>query len=160
MDYNKSIEAQYNAALAMLQTSIERCPDDLWNIKGRGNTFWRIAYHALLYTDLYLEERPEDYKSWDGHRPAYTFEGADDPALADAVCSKPELLAYVNFCRRKVAERVPQLDLAAPSGFHWLPFTKFELQLYTIRHIQQHTGELTERLGPEAGVDWVGSQPG
>ncbi|MBL8157893.1 MAG: hypothetical protein JNM70_27415, partial [Anaerolineae bacterium] len=50
MDYNKSIEAQYNAALAMLQTSIERCPDDLWNIKGRGNTFWRIAYHALLYT--------------------------------------------------------------------------------------------------------------
>lgn len=24
--------------------------------------------------------------------------------------------------------------------------TKFELQLYTIRHLQQHTGELMERL--------------
>jgi hypothetical protein len=52
------------------------------------------------------------------------------------------------------------VDLEAASGFFWLPFDKLELQFYTIRHIQQHTGELMERLGTRANVeiDWVGMQ--
>ena len=35
---------------------------------------------------------------------------------------------------------------------------KLELQIYNLRHLQQHTGELMERLGSRAGidVDWVG----
>jgi hypothetical protein len=35
------------------------------------------------------------------------------------------------------------------------------LQFYNIRHVQQHTGELCERLGAkgEVEVDWVGMQP-
>jgi hypothetical protein len=39
---------------------------------------------------------------------------------------------------------------------------KLELQFYTIRHLQQHTGELCERLGTEAGIEigWVGMRPG
>jgi hypothetical protein len=42
-----------------------------------------------------------------------------------------------------------------------LPFTKLELQFYTIRHIQQHTGELMERLGERAKLEfkWVGRKP-
>jgi hypothetical protein len=53
---------------------------------------------------------------------------------------------------------VPQLDLAAESGFYWLPFDKAELQIYNIRHLQQDAGELMERLGSRAGLDveWVG----
>jgi hypothetical protein len=37
-----------------------------------------------------------------------------------------------------------------------------ELQFYTIRHIQQHTGELMERLGSRADleINWVGIKPG
>jgi hypothetical protein len=33
-----------------------------------------------------------------------------------------------------------------------------ELQIYTIRHIMQHTGELLERLSArsDAQIDWVG----
>ena len=44
------------------------------------------------------------------------------------------------------------------NGFDWLPMNKAELQIYTIRHLQQHAGEtLMERLGSRAGidVDWV-----
>jgi hypothetical protein len=50
------------------------------------------------------------------------------------------------------------LDPEAESGFYWLPMNKLELQIYNIRHLQQHTGELMERLGSRAGVevDWVG----
>ena len=70
------------------------------------------------------------------------------------------MLEYLAFCQRQVVERVPQVNLEAASGFDWLPFSKLELQLYTIRHIQQHTGELMERLGTRADVeiDWVGMQ--
>ena len=49
---------------------------------------------------------------------------------------------------QQVVERVTQLDLEAHSGFEWLPFGKLELQIYSIRHLQQHTGELMERLKP------------
>ena len=46
-------------------------------------------------------------------------------------------------------------------GFYWLPFNKLELQFYNIRHIQQHTGELYERLGTRENIelDWVSIQP-
>ena len=41
-------------------------------------------------------------------------------------------------------------------------YTGFELQIYSIRHIMQHVGELAERLGTRTGVeiDWVGSHHG
>jgi len=75
--------------------------------------------------------------------------------------SKEEIFAYHELCGEQVEERVTSLDLEAESGFHWLPFNKLELQLYNIRHIQQHTGELCERLGAkgEIEVDWVGMKP-
>ena len=45
----------------------------------------------------------------------------------------------------------------APSGFSWLRFGKTELQLYNIRHIQHHAGQLTDRLRTAAGIGvrWV-----
>jgi hypothetical protein len=45
-----------------------------------------------------------------------------------------------------------------PSGFYWLPMNKLELQIYNIRHIHAHAGELAERLSQRAGIeiDWVG----
>ena len=58
-------------------------------------------------------------------------------------------------------EQVDSLDLEAESGFYWLPFDKLELQIYNIRHIQQHTGELCERLGARGDIEvgWVGTKP-
>jgi len=59
-----------------------------------------------------------------------------------------------------MVEQVAAMDLQAESGFHWLPFNKLELQVYNIRHLQQHTGELCERLGAhgEIEVAWVAMQ--
>ena len=68
------------------------------------------------------------------------------------------MLDYLAFCRLQVADRVPRLNLEAEWGFSWLPFGKLELACNTIRHLQQHAGELMERIGTRAGVeiDWVG----
>ena len=69
-----------------------------------------------------------------------------------------DILAYHRLCCEQVEEQVTAVDLEAESGFHWLPFDKLELQFYNIRHIQQHTGELYERLGAAGGPElrWVG----
>lgn len=164
MGLHAGIVAQYNAALDMLGVAIERCPDDLWNDADGANRFWRVAYHALFYTHLYLQPTRDDFTPWEKHRVEYLFDRsseAGDGSLWDATtCSKSTVLEYVAFCRREVTAQVPHLDLTAASGFFWLEFSKFELQLYTIRHLQQHIGELMQRLGARSiDVEWVGSRP-
>jgi hypothetical protein len=75
--------------------------------------------------------------------------------------TKVEILEYFEVCRKQVSEQVRLLQLDGPSGFYWLPLNKLEIQFYSIRHIQQHCGELCERLGvlENIEVDWVGAVP-
>jgi hypothetical protein len=83
-------------------------------------------------------------------------------AQLEAGYTQADMLAHLSFCRREVDERVPRLNLEAESGFARRQFDKFELQIYSIRHVMQHAGELMERLGARAGVKgtWVGSMHG
>jgi hypothetical protein len=163
MDYSKVIISQYLAALEMLKEAIDQCPSSIWNDPSDKTKFWQIAYHALFYTHLYLQDSEEDFTPWSEHREGYHSLG-QVPSRPETVehYEKDSVLEYVAFCQQQVAERVPQLNLEGASGFHWLPFDKFELQFYTIRHIQQHAGELMERLGTRADLElpWVGMRPG
>ncbi len=152
MNYQQIIRSQYLSALEMLKQAVEKCPDALWNDPADENKFWQVAYHALYYTHLYLQPAEKDFKPWDKHRAETRL------AEAGAPYSKDEILEYLAFCQQQVNEQVPHLNLDAESGFYWLPFDKAELQIYNIRHAQQHAGELMERLGSRTGieVDWVG----
>ena len=60
--------------------------------------------------------------------------------------SKEEILERLALVERDVVGQIPIMDLAGASGYNWIPTNKLELQLDNIRHIQQHTGELYERL--------------
>ncbi len=159
------LKSQYHAALEMLWQSIARCPVSLWNDPADKNRFWHVAYHALFYTHLYLHDREDDFEPWSGNRPKVQFLGRlpwppyEEPEIGEPY-TPAELLDYCSFCGRKVEQHLDDIDLAGDSGFDWLPFGKLELQLYSIRHIQHHTGELMERLGSRAGVDvpWIGRQ--
>ena len=163
MNHSDVIVSQYLAALEMLKESIARCPDAIWDDPGDKARFWHVAYHALFFTHLYLQDVEEDFEPWAKHRQGIHRLG-QVPSEQETVepYDKDTVLEYLAFCQQQVAERVPQLDLEAGSGFHWLPFDKLELQFYNIRHIQQHTGELMERLGTRAGLElpWVGMRPG
>jgi hypothetical protein len=166
MNYSQIIISQYQAALEMLKETITKCPESIWNSPVDKTKFWHIAYHALFYTHLYLQDTEQAFKPWAKHRQEYQFIGQTPwpphaPPKIGEPYDKESLLEYLAFCRQQVEERVPQLDLEAASGFSWLPFGKLELQIYTIRHLQQHTGELMERLGARADVEihWVGSKP-
>jgi hypothetical protein len=68
------------------------------------------------------------------------------------------MLEYLSYCQQEVFEKTATLNFQSESGFYWLGFSKFELQLYSIRPIQQHGGELMERLGERAGeIGWGSS---
>ena len=159
MGVKVTIKSQYYAALEMLKQAIEECPESLWYDPEYESPFWHIAFHVLFFTYLYLQPSETEIVLWEKHQEKYTSLGSDaEKAGVGEPYSKNDLLAFHRLCCEQVEARVTSLDLEAESGFHWLPFDKLELQIYNIRHIQQHTGELYERLGTAGGpeVGWVG----
>jgi hypothetical protein len=160
------IKSQYHASLEMLRQAVIKCPDPLWHNREYKNVFWHIAYHALFYTHLYLQASEKDFVPWAKHRDeCRSLDRAPRPPRGEPGLGEPytkeEILEYYEICREQVEQQVVSLDLDAQSGFYWLPFSKLELQFYNIRHLQQHTGELCERLGAtgDVEVDWVGMKP-
>ena len=166
MDIKQIIQSQYLAALAMLKEAVAACPPESWNDPQDRNKFWHSAYHALFYVHLYLQDTEHTFTPWAKHHQEYQYMGQvpgplREPPRIGEPYSREEVLEFHEFVCAQVRERVPALDLEAPSGFHWLPFGKLEQQIYSIRHLQQHTGELYERLGARAAIDlkWVGDIP-
>lgn len=160
MNIKEVIISQYHASLEMLKEAIIKCPESLWDEPEARNKFWHVSYHALFYTHLYLQKSEAHFKPWPKHREDYeSMEPLPDPPGREPY-SKAEILDYLQFCQQEVETAVAALDLEQESGFYWLPFNKLELQLYNIRHVQQHAGELSERLGTQANieVDWVGQK--
>ena len=167
MELNDVVRSQYHASLDMLRQSVEKCPEALWNHPDDRTRFWHIAYHALFYLHLYLQKSLDDFRPWAKHK-EHSESLSPTPGTASAPSeplesySQAEILEYLSFCQGQIDEMTAQLDPQEASGFYWLPFSKLELQIYNIRHLQQHTGELMERLGSKAGVeiDWVGTRRG
>jgi hypothetical protein len=159
MDIQSAVSSQYLASLAMLQQAVERCPESLWDSPADANKSWRLAYHVLFFTHLYLQKTIDDFQPWEKHWPKAEEMGKD--AEPGPAYSKTDILDFLDFCRSEAVEASALLDPQSPSGFYWLPFSKLELQFYNIRHLQQHTGELMERLGARAGIscDWVSKAP-
>ncbi len=151
MKTDEIIQSQYLAALEMLKQVIVKCPAALWNAPGDQDPVWRKVYHALFYVHLYLQANEQAFTPWERHH---------DPQTG-VPFSEAEVLEYLAFVQNQVREQVPRLELEAESGFHWLPFNKLELQFYNLRHLQQHVGELSERLGSREKIelDWVGQKP-
>jgi hypothetical protein len=162
MEFKSDLASQYKSTLAMLRQAVEKCPAEMWDDPQDKNRFWRVAYHALFYTLFYAHQSLDDFDKagpWSGHRNEYhQFPREEDPAEQDVPYTKEEILACWKFTADKVAEIIPALNLDARSGFYWYDMSKLAHQIVNLRHTQQHTGELMERLGQRAGinVDWIG----
>ncbi len=140
------LQSQYLAALAMLKQAIVKCPPEVWNDPQDKDNFWFIAYHTLKYAHLYLKAQEKGFPRWESRgysRPGNPF-------------SKEEILQRLAAVERDVAEQIPLMDLNGASAYKWIPINKLELQLDNIRHIQQHTGELYQRLSAyNIKLNWV-----
>jgi hypothetical protein len=171
----RALKSQYHAALAMLRQAIEQCPEAVWASGDRVNPVWRIAYHTLYFTHLYLQPGEDSFRPWPSHQTWIQYMD-DDPGTQDlddflelpqrpprtgVPYTKTQLLEYWSVCDGMVDGGVDALDLLDPrSGFSWHvpPRSKAEQQIASIRHIQLHEAQIADRLSAEGGprVEWVG----
>src|SRR4051812_28609813 len=145
----------------MLHHCIKSCPARAWENKIANATFRQIAYHTLFFTDYYLSPSPDEFQLRDLHH-----QGGDErgPTLSKGL-SKPQTLRYLTLCRKKARQSLASQtleSLQAPSNFR--QFSRCELHIYNIRHIQHHTGALAahlRRIDPKLSdsnlLPWVGS---
>lgn len=161
--------SQYGAALSMLHHCVRGADAVTWQTTVGRFPFWHVTYHTLYFADLYLSRDEQSFCPPPFHREGYNWLGVDfsNPANQPSAVKpydQETMLAYVGLCRAKakrVIEQESEASFAGCSGFSWLAFTRLEMHLYNIRHIQHHTGQLSAalRLRGNAGVEWVSSEP-
>ena len=164
-EFRELIAKQYAASLGTLHLCIERCPDELWNTPVGRHPICRVAFHTLFFTDYYLGPNEEALRMQPFHRQRPEFFG-DYEELQHrepvGLYERTPVEEYMQHCREK-AEEVTAAEteetLLGPSGFPRRKFTRAELHVYSIRHIQHHAVQLSLRLRLSAGEDvpWVGS---
>lgn len=161
--YGTIVWNQYGAALDMLEDAIRLCPDHLWTAvlwKDTNNAqygqLWFVAYHTLYWTDLYLTGKRE------GFAPPPPFTRGKLPAQP---YTKEQVLAYLGTCRRKCQATLEALTAEQAQQqciFPWIETSFLELQIYALRHVQEHAGQLSLLLGQHevVGLNWVPSARG
>lgn len=160
-----ALKSQYRAGLTMLERAITEASDATLQSTVGAFAYWQIAYHTLHSADLYLARDETAFRPQPFHREGHERLGAPfwDPTLVPPVLepySRAELLAYVDICRQKLDGALASEDetsLAGPSGFVWIEMSRLELYLYSIRHLQHHTGQLVAalRAAQDVGIQWV-----
>ena len=154
--------SQYRASLKMLINTIAKCPDELWHTTSYQSPYWQIVYHALHFTNLYLSEDEASFSSWTDHRPGVDELGTlgnSTSGAAHECYTKTDLQDYTEQILSALDFIIDRQDLAAPSGFEWLPMNKLELHIYNLRHLQHHIGQLVQRLHGAGvqGIHWIES---
>lgn len=153
-----SVWRQFGAALDMFDDAITLCPDHLWTTQmwkdpddAAYGQFWFIAYHTLFWLDLFLTGTTEGFAP-----PAPFIRGK----LPEKPYTKDEVYRYLGECRQKaqaIIEGLTDEQANRRCKFEWMEPTFLELQLYSMRHIQEHGAQLNLTLGQHdiTGMDWV-----
>lgn len=146
IDYWKQITlGQFEASLAMLKECLERCPPSLWEEKLAALTFRQVAYHTLFFVDFYLSPGEESFTLRDLHQ----LGGDEREPINSPGLDQAATLDYLAICLEKIRSTLAaetEDSLPSPSGFSWLPFSRGELHIYNLRHVQHHTGQLSAQL--------------
>lgn len=163
---------QFGAAIDTLGSALEACPDALWTERLWHNApppwfppqfaeFWYVAYHALVWLDLYLSGVPEEEFA----PPAPFAQGEIDSigALPAQPYTRVVLRAYLASTRRKCHDTLFALtdeQARRPFEYPWTagqPISYLELLLRNLRHVQEHAAQLCLLLGqhgiPDADLD-------
>lgn len=158
---NQMLWRPFEIAINVLGDAVRDSPDELWEkrlwedqpdqwVAAGFSTFWYLGYHALFWLDLYLMGAEV------GFAPPAPFDlvGMEDSEALPRTYSREELLGYLEYCHRKCRETISALSMQEAyrlCRFAWgeLPFA--ELQLYSMRHVQEHGGQLRMFLGQQTG---------
>jgi hypothetical protein len=159
---------QFGAAIDMLGNALRDCPAELWEkslwpdprVQGAANgfsAFWYLGFHTLFWLDLYLTGTVEGFAP----PPPYDLVELDPAGVLPPHYTRAELLDYLAYCRRKCQDTLGALTSAPAArlcSFPWGQMPYAELQLYNLRHVQEHGAQLRMFLGQQAALPakWVG----
>ena len=157
--------SQFEAAFCMLSACINKCPDEAWNAKVANLTSNQVAFHTLFYADVHLGRDLDALKRQPFHRDNAAFFGDYEelqPRAQAACYDRASIRKYLEFCRIKASEVLAAEtadSLSAKCGFERRDFSRAELHVYNIRHLQHHAAQLSLRLRLDAKADvpWIGS---
>ncbi len=166
--------AQFGAAIDMLDNALASCPDVLWRQPVWPNPpeqqdqpqraeFWIISFHALFWLDLYLHGSEEGFVPPAPFHPVPP-EDLDDPSIIQPY-TQEQLRGYLAELRQKcqiTIETMTDERARQPANFPWMErvnLSYLELQMYSMRHVQEHAAQLSLLLGqhgvPGEQLDWV-----
>jgi hypothetical protein len=158
--WRTSLWQQFGAAIDMLEDAIRLCSDQLWTAvlwkdtdDVRYSQFWFVAYHTLFWLDLFLTGSQEGFVP-----PPPFIRGA----LPEQPYTKEQILAYLGQCRSRCQSTIGALTEEKAHQrcvFEWMQPSFLELQLYSMRHVQEHAAQLSLVLGQHdvTGFDWIAS---
>lgn len=151
---------QFGASIDMLRDALRDCPDELWEkrlwddqpdqwVASGFSTFWYLGYHTLFWLDLYLTGAEE------GFAPPAPFDlvEMEEGEALPRTYSRDELLGYLEHCYRKCQETFRTLSTDQSQRlcrFSWGEVSFAELQLFNLRHVQEHGAQLRMFLGQQA----------
>lgn len=143
---------QFQASLCTLNECIDRCPDAAWRSKIVNLEFNQAVFHTLIYTDYYLGDGDETFRQQPFHRDNQgrfgDYEEFEDRVQV-AIYERPFIQSYMAHCRTKLSSTIAAEtaeSLSEQSPFPWLTFSRAEVYVYSIRHIQHHAAQLILRL--------------
>lgn len=172
--WNTALWRQMGAAIDVLDNALAACPDDCWTERvwreppppyfpPQFGECWYVAFHTVVWLDLYLAGVPEEEFA---PPPAFPRGEVDsNETLPSQPYARETVRAYLaNVRERARATLLALTDEQArrPVSYSWSrgqSISYFELQLYSMRHVQEHAAQLGLFLGdrgvPGAVLDWV-----
>jgi hypothetical protein len=159
---------QFGAAIDTFDNALAACPPALWTQRlwhdppdqplppwcpPQFAEFWFLAYHTIFWLDLYLTGAPEEEFA----PPApFAWLEIDDAPPPERPYTPEALRAYLATTRRKCHATLLGLtdeQARRPVEYPWAEgkdVSFLELQLYTMRHVQEHAAQLNLFLGQQS----------
>jgi hypothetical protein len=157
---NDMLWQQFAVAIDRLGDALRDCPESLWEkqlwedepdqwVAAGFSAFWYLGYHTLFWLDLYLTGAEE------GFMPPAPFDLVEMEAgeVLPRMYTRDELLGYLGTCRQRCQETLSLLTVEQANRlcrFPWGEISFAELQLYNMRHVQEHAAHLEMFLGQQA----------
>lgn len=161
------VTSQYKASLGMLRQALGKVPSEQWNNEEYNNPNWQIAYHILWATKYYLGTNSESYVPFDNAIAGaeslggtQDWENPEEGVKLEGFYTKAQLLSYIDYIESNLQKNIEALPFDGSSGFEWYPYSRLELHINNIRHIQHHAAQIIERLKANGvtGFNWWADQ--
>jgi hypothetical protein len=131
------VRSQYLAALKMLKEAVVKCPDSMWDAPEDQDRVWFKAQHALYWTQRYLRSTDKEFVPGKLHQ----------KPESGVPLAKSSVLEYLHSIEQQIIQNFGTRAGRTTHSRTGAVLRKLELHLVNIRHLQQHTGELYERIG-------------